>query len=94
MTVEAGAPGGPTPTEDYQVLKVIEAVEARFPLADWGNIVPAVQEQLAKVCPSVLHRFDITWRLRSGVLDEHLAPVYTPRSAVDRLADVAGRTPT
>lgn len=89
MPVEAGKPGGPTLTQDYEVLKAIEAVERESPLAqDWRTVQGDVMSRLRRTCPSVLAAFNIGFCLKPGILDDHLAPVYTPRSAVDRLADL------
>lgn len=88
MSVEAGAPGGPTIDEDCEVLIVFAYCEARAPLSAWGEIGEAVLARLRACHPSILNRFDIGFRYDHGVLDDHLAPVYTPRSAVDRLAEL------
>jgi hypothetical protein len=90
MGVEVGKPGGLTITQDYKVLKAIELCENTTTLnPDWRTVQDAVVRRLRWTCPSVLKAFDIGFRLEPGVLDDHLAPVYTPRSAVDQLADVA-----
>ncbi len=88
MAVEASEPGGPTIDEDYEVIAVFEYCEARASLSAWGEIGEAALARLRVCHPSILSRFDIGFRLEHGVLDDHLAPVYTPRSAVDRLAEL------
>lgn len=91
MGVEAGKPGGPTRDQNRKVLKAIEHCDSTAIFnQDWRTIQAAVIQVLRRWCPSVLAEFDIGFRLESGILDDHLAPVYTPRSAVDRLADVVG----
>lgn len=78
----------PTGAQHRQVLREIEYCGARSQPSHWIKIAEDTLDRLKGSCPSVLEDFTIGFQLDAGVLDDHLAPVYTLRSAVDRLAGV------
>jgi len=83
----------PTHAEKVLVARTIEECECLEPadgLApwDWQRVAFGTILRLRETCPSLVQRFNITFRLGEGMLDSHLEPVYEPWSAVDRLARV------
>lgn len=83
----------PTHAEKVLVTRTIEECECAEPPDgagpwDWKRVQRATLARLRETCPSLVLRFDITFRLEEFVLDSHLVAYYEPRSAVDRLASV------